>query len=373
MRGIAILAVLLWHLTRLAPTTTARLALVRPAWMGWAGVDLFFVLSGYLITGILLDTAGAPGYFRRFYARRVRRIFPLYYGTLAVLLWVVPLFGPTATAMVQPIIGRQWWYWTYTANVAISRHGFASPGVADHFWSLAIEEQFYVVWPLLVLLLPRRALAWGSWGALALSPAIRLAMGFAGWGRLALYVLTVARLDAFAAGALIALAERGTVPRASRALLLIVGGGLLFAIAIATPTEYDNIQHLVMGFFTHTALAILCGAAIAGVVLYPDGAWSQWLSRRQLLRHMGRYSYAMYVVHVPVLVFTAGSAFDAWATTSIVGQLTYWAVGVTVFTLVGAASWYGFEARLLGQVTRSHSTNAFPATLPLSESMNTPN
>ena len=138
---------------------------------GWIGVDLFFVLSGFLITGILCDTREAPGYFRYFYARRVLRIFPLYYGFLLVWTMLLAWFPVFTTGPAARLAGQQWWYWLYLANLHI---GFASgptPGEPTVFWSLAVEEQFYLLWPLVVAHLSRarlQAACLGSWRSLCL-------------------------------------------------------------------------------------------------------------------------------------------------------------------------------------------------------------
>src|SRR5205823_1934832 len=128
--------------------------LVEP---GWSGVDLFFVLSGFLITGILCDAKGRDGYFRNFFTRRILRIFPLYYGFLGVVFLLLPRVTPFGRHLAA-LLHYQVWYWTYLLNVLISLRGW--PPVADfnHFWLLAVEDQFYLVWPFVVYMLGRRAL-----------------------------------------------------------------------------------------------------------------------------------------------------------------------------------------------------------------------
>src|SRR5581483_4595047 len=148
---IAILSVLLFKAvagyhpqTSLGSVTTAILG------VGWAGVDLFFVLSGFLITGILLDTTRSPHFFRNFYARRTLRIFPWYYGLLIVVFLIVPHLFTVARPGVSDIFRHQAWLWTYTANIAFEgKHKIyfdADWLRLSHFWSLAIEEQFYLAW-----------------------------------------------------------------------------------------------------------------------------------------------------------------------------------------------------------------------------------
>ncbi len=131
---------------------------------GWMGVDLFFVLSGFLITGILLDTRELPGYFKNFYVRRALRIFPLYYTMLAVLF------------LLTPWLHLQWHtghiaYLFYAGNIAYNLNpdlAQVRPAVSFlHLWSLAVEEQFYLIWPLVVLMVSsRRRLAWICGGSL---------------------------------------------------------------------------------------------------------------------------------------------------------------------------------------------------------------
>ncbi|HEV2844590.1 MAG TPA: acyltransferase, partial [Thermoanaerobaculia bacterium] len=200
LRGLAILLVLLLHFTVYGgPPATEGIdkLFYRAAQAGWIGVDLFFVLSGFLITGILYDAKGGENYFRSFYARRVLRIFPLYYGALAVFLLLVPALRPGS-----------FWHWTYLSNVQIAREGWPDSGALGHFWSLAVEEQFYLFWPVAVLLLARRSLMAACWVCLAGSLLLRVGLHLADQ-ETAAFVLTPARLDSLAAGALLALAARG--------------------------------------------------------------------------------------------------------------------------------------------------------------------
>src|SRR6266849_4754306 len=154
IRGIAILLVLALHFG--LPVCPPGI-LHDILGMGWAGVDLFFVLSGFLITGILLDSKGKPDYFRRFYLRRVFRILPIYYAYLIVFFHVVPVIAHATGRLATFEYGRgdEVWYWIYLSNW---RHAVNQNPHLRHFWSLSIEEQFYIVWPLVVYLMPARIL-----------------------------------------------------------------------------------------------------------------------------------------------------------------------------------------------------------------------
>src|SRR5438105_167735 len=116
LRGIAILMVLFFHMTLLPPATAPDRLLARLMANGWVGVDLFFVLSGFLITGILLDAKGEPHFFRNFYARRTLRIFPLYYGVIAIYLLILPALAPAFAARFGAVQGRPLFYWFYLSN-----------------------------------------------------------------------------------------------------------------------------------------------------------------------------------------------------------------------------------------------------------------
>jgi peptidoglycan/LPS O-acetylase OafA/YrhL len=150
IRGIAVLWVMLHHFQLYGegfpPTTFLDRQVERLTISGWIGVDLFFVLSGFLITGILLDSKSNTGYFRKFYMRRFLRIFPLYYGFLFAFMFVLPLIDPEG-AEFQLQFKEQIWYWTYLINWKLATIYVSEYIGISHFWSLAIEEQFYLVWP----------------------------------------------------------------------------------------------------------------------------------------------------------------------------------------------------------------------------------
>jgi peptidoglycan/LPS O-acetylase OafA/YrhL len=160
LRGVAILLVLLSHLTlysEMSTTTLLDRAYQRATLAGWVGVDLFFVLSGFLITGILLDLKGSSRFFRTFYARRVLRIFPLYYAFLAIFYIALPQLLSSKDQVLR-LLADQKWYWLYLQNLQMARDGWPVPKYLAHFWSLAVEEQFYLIWPLGVLKYGRRGL-----------------------------------------------------------------------------------------------------------------------------------------------------------------------------------------------------------------------
>src|SRR5215469_16350920 len=166
LRGLAVIAVLIHNTGRDLYTGF----LTRN---GWMGVDLFFVLSGFLITGILLDTKNSDGYFRNFYARRCLRIWPLYYCTLFFMFVVVPLVRPSEAHQIFEPRSMPWWsYFVYLQNFLVPSITRAT-GLLGVTWSLAVEEQFYLVWPLVVRFLTETQLRRLSITLICCSPVLR--------------------------------------------------------------------------------------------------------------------------------------------------------------------------------------------------------
>src|SRR3982074_1503320 len=168
LRGLAVLLVLL-HNTDVYPSLHLRLI----SGNGWMGVDLFFVLSGFLITEILLDTKQSEGYFRNFYARRCLRIWPLYYSVLLFMFVIVPILRPSEAHTVFEARSSPWWaYPVFLQNFLIPIPTMAT-GALGVTWSLAVEEQFYLVWPLVVRLCTEAQIRWIAIAVICISPALR--------------------------------------------------------------------------------------------------------------------------------------------------------------------------------------------------------
>ena len=361
LRGVAILGVLLFKATEGYTAHTALGAAIRQLFgTGWAGVDLFFVLSGFLITGILLDTRDSPHYFRNFYARRTLRIFPLYYGALFVTFAVAVHFLPTDSPGVERIIRNQAWLWTYTTNIAflVKKVVFfdASWIHLSHFWSLAIEEQFYLVWPLLVLMLGARRgrLAAGCAVLIVGALSLRLLMYFAHLPRGAMFYPTPCRLDSLASGALLAVLVRATRHAPARWTPLFmctaaVSGAILIGVWIwRRQLDVNDITTLTFGF---TVLAAFAGSILMlSLDPSPRNVWRRALEVAPL-RTLGKYSYAMYVMHPMVI-----AALDTrWPIARVVGWFGWEPLGMlahsAIFVLATLApafvSWHVYEKQFL--------------------------
>lgn len=353
LRGIAILTVL-WHngvwAGHWSSTGTLTRLLNLSAGIGWVGVQLFFVLSGFLITGILLDEKGAPHQFRNFYVRRILRIFPLYYGTLFLLLVLLPALNVRA-AIDMKNGTQQIWYWLFLSNWSIPIIG--GPGALSHFWSLAVEEQFYLLWPFAVVGLSHKGLAKLCLGLVISALIMRVAMinydlNFATWRA---YEFTFARWDALAIGALLALTvrlrewqawlQRFALPVAATALIYIAG-------FIAIEHNYAPVEHGVAAL--NQTIAALLFAALLYLGIRPLTTWSKGWCRflnNRALRNVGKYSYAMYVFHYPLLMFfniylsESTKAFEA-AHPLIWTPLRVAMVGIVSYGLA-VGSWYLLE------------------------------
>jgi peptidoglycan/LPS O-acetylase OafA/YrhL len=298
IRGLAIIWVVLHNTTDLLPPTLhgpshVLAFLVHP---GWIGVQLFFALSGFLITGSLLDTQRAANYFRAFYARRALRILPLYYTVLILLLIVAPALhlGPT---LLQANAKEQLSLWSFTVNwTHAAPYGFA------HFWSLAVEEQFYLFWPFIVHRLPARRLFAVCLYIAMIGIFIRGVMVLSGASSWTVYTATTSRLDALALGGAGACLVRIPAARAwlaSRLTAVNLAALTIFLVGVPVTRAYDAdaIQCQIFGY---TVLAFCC--AILVTTAAADGEQARPTSLARILcwaplRSCGKYSYAIYIFH----------------------------------------------------------------------------
>jgi peptidoglycan/LPS O-acetylase OafA/YrhL len=275
---------------------------VKGASFGVLGVDLFFVLSGFLITGLLLESKGEPHYFRNFYARRTLRIFPLYYFVLAVLFIVIPALT-TPPPLLEVARQHQSWLWTYTTNFYIAAtSSWTSLTYVSHFWSLAIEEHFYLVWPLLVFSFRRQVLERICVGLIAGGLVLRIGLVLSGVSELSVSVLTPCRIDTLAVGALLALLVRregvgSWLLRNAPTLALALVGTIVAVSLFGVRTRlWLPVLHQVRG----SLYALFFGALTLvslGWSSRPGAALAARIFQGRLLSFFGKYSYGLYVYH----------------------------------------------------------------------------
>ncbi|MBW3572470.1 MAG: acyltransferase [Gemmatimonadetes bacterium] len=349
LRGCAILGVLLLHFTSaMGAPAGAPARLVKQAFsVGWTGVDLFFVLSGFLITGILADARGTPHRYRTFYVRRALRILPLYYGFVLLLFVVPPLVG--ARAYTTPLEG-QLPYWLYLQNFWPLDN--AALDLAAHLWSLAIEEQFYLVWPMVVFTLSRAGALRVCAACLLGALAYRVAAVFTVEDLRTVYFLTPGRVDGLALGGAIALVARGAggVARLRRmAPGVLAASAAVLAGAALHPSGF-NPGGPYMVSVGYSALAFFFGAVLVLALDARATPLPRLLSGRTL-SFFGRYSYGLYVLHVPLIALArlAGISPDAFAGTpwELPGLLGYTALMAAASILAALASWNLYEKHFL--------------------------
>jgi peptidoglycan/LPS O-acetylase OafA/YrhL len=314
---------------------------------GWAGVDLFFVLSGFLITGILLDTRESTNYFRSFYSRRALRIFPLYYSFL-LLAWLV--FPSTVSADWLPM--REDWrlYPTYLMNWQALWKGVPESNIVGHFWSLCVEEQFYFLWPMVVLAIRPRWL----FRTLVCAELVVIA-GRSWWvfhygADVILNTATITRMDGLLFGAGCAVAVRQfRFPKWTIALLPWFSALCLISFVAAARTYTKTIE----AFNLYCGLPLLAvgfaAAVLTAVLTDSKPTWFQACLRWKPLTKFGKYAYGIYVFHVPVFYFVnrftasllPGGQMPAWLYYS--GMLTQFALSYGI----AALSYNYFEKRFL--------------------------
>ena len=351
VRGLAIAMVMASHLFPGTPHNLAQRFVFDVLGFGASGVDLFFVLSGFLITGILFDSRHDPGYFRKFYARRALRIFPLYYGVLAgfalVGLWQhrssgrellsLALYLQNTSLLARPI-------WEYGGALSLP---------LAHFWSLAVEEQFYLLWPLLVFLLRSRVRLLGlCMAAILLCPLLRYALWMSGFTYTAVNAATYCRADALLIGGALALLlrsrkHRWTLSWSPWLVLALVPVLCLRFVNSASGSNGAATTPAALAALALNYSVLACGyGGLLSCSLVP-GSFANRAFAMRPLRALGRYSYGLYVLHLIVLFFWMAPLRSAVERLSLQRALTGTLTGLLVFaaSLVAAILSYQLYER----------------------------
>jgi peptidoglycan/LPS O-acetylase OafA/YrhL len=326
LRGLAVLSVVFYHCHPRLEGTWVHYASL---W-GWAGVNLFFVLSGFLITSILLEAREKPHYFRNFYGRRALRIWPVYVLLLALVYLEAPWFiGPTVSAAIK---SAPWLAYIFFVQ---NLFHLAMPPAISPTWSLAIEEQYYFLWAPIVRFLRRPwALSTVLAAALVGSPLLRIA-NFR-WMTL---THTLIHLDGIALGSLLALGLY-TMPLSRRFWLWMGFVGLVLGLG-ATATIAGGTA------FLDSALAIaFAGAVLAAIASTGTRNLLCAALRRGPLAFYGRISYGLYMIHIMVFIFFGwfDLRMDRYG---MAGNLAVVAFRFAASTASATALWYGFESQIL--------------------------
>ncbi len=293
LRGLAILLVLFYH--------------GGPIGFGWVGVDLFFVLSGFLITGILYDSRDAEGYFCRFYERRVLRIFPLYFVVLAFSFFIAPQLVSRPDALFPGDSGNRAPYFLFIQNLTVSDLMNGSLFVT---WSLAIEEQFYLGWPFLVLLLNARQLQLLLAALLVMLPTARYLILLTGHSPTFVQLNTLCRLDGLALGGIMALSLRnGLVSMASLQRWFwpsFLVGALGCTTTLILGISPSSSGAPILASLQYSFLAVTFGALL-GIVHARQCSFLTRVFQNRFLMYTGSISYGLYLLHPIVNGFLLGA------------------------------------------------------------------
>jgi peptidoglycan/LPS O-acetylase OafA/YrhL len=370
LRGIGILSVILVHCalaTRASGTRTVdRLFGMTVDNFGPIGMELFFAISGFLITSILERTRAADRPIRTFYFRRILRILPLYYGFLLLVLFSFSHLPPVMVGQRHDMV----WYFTFLTNFFLGFHGDNAAGTFfPHFWSLAVEEQFYIFWPLVLLWQPVRLNEKTCLVLIGFSLAFRSVVAFGtnfhffGYPfvqttgmNFSAYFLTPGRLDGLLAGSLVALlgarrpAFLGRVVKPAMAWSGVAGVVLILACVEVQRLGRQSLSEAVWLIVLPFTASIFFAALIGWIATNPPERNPKWLAGKNLAS-VARYSYGMYAFHMPIIILLLYRKF-AYDRVEIRGYglpytLYFFVVVSGISYLLGYLSWHFFEKRFL--------------------------
>ena len=305
VRGLAILLVLFHHFLTF-PEGPFSETLNFIGRLGWTGVDLFFVLSGFLISRILIDSRNKPRhYFKNFYFRRALRIFPVYYAYIFVYYLVVVKFGlgalePSRMAEAEQALP---WLLFYGTNLFIAMKGTFIVASLNALWTLAIEEHFYLVWPFIVKVLDTKKLFLACLLVIGLAVATRFIFLTNNVSGFIIHTFTICRIDDFAIGAIGAILINTSYLQYVKkylnsafyvSLLTLFSGCLFFKTVEAGSPWFQSVGYTVLGFFFLTFI-------LKTLILDIDSNLRRFF-RLNWLCGLGKYSYAIYIFQMPVLV-----------------------------------------------------------------------
>lgn len=332
LRGIAILAVIIYHYFPLFG-------------IGWIGVDLFFVLSGFLITSILLTASQGKSFITRFYLRRIFRIFPLYFGFLLVFYAGMFLLFDNrgVNSTFQYYVTNFEWFFSFLQNWLLINKGLPPEPYLQHFWSLAVEEQFYLAWPFFFLIRDVKLLKWCTAVLFLAALLIRIFQWEFARNNEAFYFSTFSRMDSLMAGAFLVFLTKEKKKISRHLLTGIISFYVLFLIThlyIFGHTRLDSPLFATIGY-SITAIFFM---GICHIVIEYKTAIAGWT----WLCRIGRTSYGLYVFHLPV--YLAMSALIQKTDLPENGTITSILIPLTSFAmtlLISAASYKYFEVPLL--------------------------
>jgi peptidoglycan/LPS O-acetylase OafA/YrhL len=264
----------------------------------WVFMEMFFVMSGFLITGILIGSKGKAGYYSKFMKRRILRVFPLYYLCLVLLLWVLPLSWMDLSYYRT----HQAWFWLYMENWLYAKDGWPPVRGLHHFWSLAIEEQFYIVWPLVVWMFSTRGLIRCCIFLFFFSILFRITGMNFGFVMPFPYVATLGRMEGITLGALIAILVRTADGRRlleawAKPVSWIFGCLSLLVFLLARSMQFQHPYHYL---FNYTFVDLFFAGMITLTLCSKELIGYKRLLNQPVIKQLGIMSYCIYIFHYPI-------------------------------------------------------------------------
>lgn len=340
LRGLAILLVTFYH----------NFGFINYFFFGWLGVDLFFVLSGFLITDILLKTRNSPNYLRNFYVRRILRIFPLYYFILIVFFVLFPVFK-FRLLNIDFYVQHQAWFWTYLQNWLFIFHPIpVNTAALNHFWSLAVEEQFYLVWPFIILLFRKPGhLIYLLFFLLVGVITLRFILWTYQIENLAYFNLyTFSRIDGICIGSLLAVLRIVNYKSINRYFTITVLALAALNFVFYFFNKRNQFSYPYLAIAGYTTFAIIFGLLVNEGVEKEKTFINSILSLRPL-RFFGSISYSLYVFHWPLYLMIA-PALGKWSAerlTFMNSSIFASIVATFLAILLAWFSFYYFEKKFL--------------------------
>jgi peptidoglycan/LPS O-acetylase OafA/YrhL len=323
---------------------------------GWLGVDLFFVLSGFLITDILLNSLDKPHFLRNFYMRRVLRIFPLFYLILVICLFILPAIGPLRMD-VRYYTHNQFWLWTYLQNwLFIFKEPYGDK-ILLHTWSLAVEEQFYLVWPVTILLIRRPKVLLLIVLLALITVAIARYMVWVYQAEDLAYasLYTFTRVDGLCIGSMLALLMRVNPEFLKKytTVIVLLMAGINFGFYFINNQRSVTLPYL--AFVGYTTFAVLFGILVNEAVTGKSNVLRFLLDNR-FLKFFGKISYGLYVYHWPVFMLLFPFFLDKLSTalhlSGRMAELTSALIVTVIAVIISYFSFHFFEKPFLKLKTR---------------------
>ena len=312
---------------------------------GWLAMDIFFVLSGFLITDILVKTSGKENYLKNFYVRRILRVFPLYYVSLVFFIWIVP--NLTNILHLDYFVNHQFWFWTFLQNWVLIFHPPGGQNVLGHLWSMAVEEQFYLLWPLVFTWIRNpKTLLWIMAIILVGFSAFRVWLWinqFPGINYYQFFLMT--RIDGICIGCMVALMQKIDAKLIGRYLALIVlsFAGLNFLFYYINLKQGNSIPYLgILGFST---FSMIFGLLVYEIVNRENSLFSKLLDLSPL-KFLGKISYGTYILHWPLYLLLV-SVIPQLTSNSFNHQLTISIAATILAFIAGYISFRYFESYFL--------------------------